>query len=88
MLPIKTWFLIVGGVLCCLGFMCIPVGFGFSPKRNTSLFNNYADLGAFIQTGIVLFCAGVLVIALTLLIPSLVHVIRRLTTPPTKKKLL
>ena len=88
MLTVKNWFLIVGVVLCSLGFMCFPIGYGASPKRDTSLFNNFADLGAFIHTGIALFCAGLLVIALTLLISSLVHGIRRLTSSPPKKKLL
>ena len=88
MLTVKTWFLIVGVVLCCLGFMCFPMGYGANPKRDTNLFNNFADAGSFIHTGAALFCAGFLVIALTLLIPGLVHVIRRLTSQPPKKNLL
>lgn len=84
MLTIKTRFLIGGVVLCCLGWMCMPLGYGASPKRDTSLISDFADLGAFKHTGIVLLCAGVLVIVLTLLIPSLVRFIRRLTKPPAR----
>jgi len=86
MQTIKTWFLIVGVVLCFLGFMCIPVGFGASPKRNLSLFSNFTDLGTFFQTGIVLLSAGMLVIALTMIISSFFHVFRRNATPQNKKK--
>jgi uncharacterized membrane protein len=84
MLTIKNCFLIVGVVLCLLGFTCIPLGYGASPKRDTSLFNNFADLGAFVHTGIALVCAGFLLIVLTLVIPSLVQFIRRQTKAPHK----
>ena len=85
MLPVKTWFLIVGVVLCFLGFMCFPMGYGANPKRDTNLFSNFADAGSFIHTGVELFCAGLLVIASTLLIQGLVHVIRRRTSQSPKK---
>ena len=87
MQTIKSGFLIVGVVLCCLGFMCFPIGYGANPKRDLNLFNNFADAGAFIHTGAILFCAGCLVIALTLLISSILHVIRRVLNPPPKRKL-
>jgi hypothetical protein len=34
MLTLKTCFVILGIVLFFLGFMCIPVGYGASPKRD------------------------------------------------------
>ena len=88
MLTVKTWFLLVGVGLCCLGSICFPMGYGANPKRDTSLFSNFADAGTFIHTGIVLFGVGALVVALTLLIPTIVHVVRRVSSPPPKKKLL
>jgi hypothetical protein len=77
MLTPKSWFLIIGVVLCCLGFMCLPAGYGANPKRDLSLFSNFADLGAFLQAGIVLLGAGLIVIGLTLLGSAIARLIRR-----------
>jgi hypothetical protein len=86
MLTMKTLALILGVVLCCLGIKCLPVGFAANPERNLSLFSNFADTGAFAHTGVVLICAGLLVIALTLLFPCLARAFHRLTTRQPKKK--
>jgi len=77
MLTLKTWALICGIVLCCLGIKCLPVGFGANPKRDLNIFNNYADGGAFAHTGLVLICAGLLIISLSLVFSSLARAIRR-----------
>ena len=68
MLTLKDWFSIIGFVLFGLGFMCLPIGYGASSKRDLSLFENFADMWAFMKTGVVLICAGLLVIILTELI--------------------
>ncbi len=66
MLGPKEYAFIAGLVLFFLGLGCLPLGGpGISPKRDLSLFNNYADLGAFASTGGVLIAAGVLVLLLT-----------------------
>ena len=85
MLTPKSWFLIVGVVLCCLGFMCLPLGYGANPKRDLNLFSNFADLGAFIQTGFLLLGAGLLVFTLTLLISGLSHLFRRIASQPKRR---
>ena len=87
MLTFKNWVLIVGILLCCLGIKCLPVGFGANPKRNLSLFNNFADLRVFAHTGAILICAGPLVIVLTLLAPRLLRAIHRLSNSQPKKKI-
>ncbi|MDB5439003.1 MAG: hypothetical protein JWM33_1430 [Caulobacteraceae bacterium] len=66
--------------------MCFPIGYGSNPKRDASLFNNFADAGSFIHTGAVLFGAGVLVITVTLLIHAFAFVIRRVTHPSPENK--
>jgi CubicO group peptidase (beta-lactamase class C family) len=85
MVPLKTWFLMTGIVLCCLGFICLPVGYGANPARDLSLFHNFADLGFFIPTGIMLFCAGLVVIILTFVVPIIFRCIRRLAAEETNK---
>lgn len=79
---IKSYALGLGTVLFCLGFMCLPLGFGASPKRHLSLFNNFADLGSFAGTGLWLMGAGILVIAVTLIFS---HVLRNIPRPTARK---
>lgn len=80
MLSLKNWALIIGTVLCALGIKCLPVGFGANPKRDLNLFSNYADGGAFIDTGVALLLAGLLIIVLSLAFSSLGRAIRRYAT--------
>ena len=79
MLTIKNWALIAGILLCALGVECLPSGLGANPKRDLSLFQNYADLGAFTGTGVLLIGAGVLVILMTVLFPWIVRGLRVLS---------
>jgi len=66
----KEWVRAVGIVLFALGVMCFPIGFGVSPKRDLSLFFNFADVGAFWKAGVVLVAIGVLVLIVSAIIPS------------------
>jgi len=66
----KEWVRAVGIVLFALGVMCFPIGFGVSPKRDLSLFFNFADVGAFWKAGVVVVAIGVLVLIVSALFPS------------------
>jgi hypothetical protein len=48
----------------------LPVGWGASPKRDLSAFNNAADLGAFVKPGVLLIAAGLLMVLLAFLLPK------------------
>ena len=50
--------------------MCLPLGFGISPKRDLSAFSNIADTGAFIRVGIVLIVLGLTAFLLSHFVPS------------------
>lgn len=61
----------VGGVLCfACGVLFIPLGYGISPKRDLSAFNNIVDSGAFFKTGLVLMAIGAAVYVISLLLPG------------------
>jgi hypothetical protein len=62
---LKTGLRIGGTALVAVGAMCLPLGFGLSPKRDQNLFSNIADLGAFVQTGVILMAIGLLAIGLS-----------------------
>jgi hypothetical protein len=61
----------VGGVfLFVAGLECMPVGYGVSPKRDLSAFNNIADTGSLVWLGIAMMLAGVLTLAGASFIPD------------------
>jgi multisubunit Na+/H+ antiporter MnhB subunit len=61
----------VGGVvITAIGVCFLPFGFGNNPKRDHSVFHNLADLGAFIQTGLVLVGLGLILLGLSYAIPG------------------
>ena len=61
----------IGGIFAALiGVTCLPLGFGVSPKRDSSLFSNLADMGAFIRLGFGLIALGVIGIGLSYVIPG------------------
>jgi hypothetical protein len=61
----------VGGVLCfACGLLFIPLGYGISPKRDLSAFNNIVDSGAFFKTGLLLIAIGAAVYVISLLLPG------------------
>jgi len=59
-----------GVVLFLLGIICLPAGYGLSPKRNLSAFNNLADLGAFIKMGLVLMGIGLVAFFISYFVPG------------------
>jgi hypothetical protein len=67
---VKTVLRIAGIVVAASGVMCFPIGYGVSPKRDLSLFDNLADLGAFVRMGSVLTVLGLLVLGLSFIVPG------------------
>ena len=67
---INDWILIIAIFLICIGVMCFPVGFGVSPKRSLSLFDNLTNLGAFFKIGLILFLTGTVLLIISLLISN------------------
>jgi hypothetical protein len=53
----------VGIILLILGVMCMPIGYGVSPKRDQSVFHNLADMNAFVVWGAALGGCGVCLLA-------------------------
>ena len=65
------WIKTTGIVLIALGILSFPVGFGASPKRNTSAFSTFADLGLFWKVGLILIASGLLALIVSAIISSL-----------------
>ena len=59
----------IGTVVSMLGLLCLPVGFGANPKRDTSLFSNFVDLGLYLQLPLILIPAGIVILLLSFLLP-------------------
>lgn len=61
----------IGGVCCVVvGFWCLPLGYGINPERDQSVFNNLADMQAFVRVGLILMVAGAIALAGSRLLPS------------------
>jgi len=67
---LKTALRVSGIVIALIGTMCLPVGFGVSPKRDLSLFYNLADLGAFVSAGLILIVVGLVALAISYAVPG------------------
>jgi uncharacterized protein YjeT (DUF2065 family) len=61
---------VVGIVAVAPGVLCVPLGYGRSPKRDLSAFSNLADLGIFWRAGLVLLALGALILAASFLVPE------------------
>jgi hypothetical protein len=59
-----------GMILLILGVMCMPVGFGVSPKRDQSVFHNLGDMRAFLLWGAVLAGSGVILLVVAAILPA------------------
>jgi len=61
----------IGGIVAMLvGFTCLPLGMGASPKRDLSVFNNIADSGAFLKMGLALMAGGLIAVVLSRFVPG------------------
>jgi len=57
-------------VLLAIGILCFPIGFGASPKRDTSAFSSFADLGVFLKFGLIMLVIGLFLLLIASLLPS------------------
>lgn len=61
----------VGGTLAAaIGVLCLPIGYGVSPKRDLSMFNNLADVGAFVTVAVILILLGVIALLVSRFLPG------------------
>jgi hypothetical protein len=61
----------IGGTLCFAGgVMCMPLGYGVSPKGDLSVFVNLADMHAFIKIGLLLMAGGAVAFMASLVLPG------------------
>jgi hypothetical protein len=66
----KEWVRIIGVLVTAAGLLCLPVGIGVSPKRDLSLFHNFADIDYFLKSGVLLVIVGVLFLIAALFLSS------------------
>lgn len=66
----RKWVATAGAVIACLGYECLPHGQGANATHNLSVFAQSADRGAFVSVGAVMLMAGVLIFALSFLVPE------------------
>ena len=67
---LKTWVRGIGIVAVLVGVLAFPVRIGINPERDTSIFHNFADLGLFVEYAFVPIGVGIVLIVISLLIPS------------------
>jgi len=61
----------VGGTLIAvIGLLGLPLGYGVSPKRDLSVFNNVADTGAFIEAAFALILFGLAALLVSCFLPG------------------
>ena len=69
-MSLKDYLRLIGTIISLLGFTCLPLVLGTSPKRDLSLFNNFSDLGFFLKGGLFLLVTGLVVLILSFFIPN------------------
>ena len=69
-MTVRDWIRGIGAVLFSLGLMCLPMGFGANPKRDTSAFLRTADTGPWLQLGLILTVVGIVVFVFAWLFPK------------------
>jgi hypothetical protein len=67
---VKLLLRILGVASAAGGLVCLPVGYGISPKRDLSVFNNLADTGMFVTLGLILMSVGAVMLALSCFLPG------------------
>jgi len=73
MAPVKQLKLALrlGGLgLLLFGVMCLPIGYGVSPKRDSSFFYNLADAGAFIKIAAISIVGGLAALTVSAVLPG------------------
>ena len=56
--------------VAAVGVLCLPLGFGVSPKRDLSAFFNLADMGMFLKAAAVLIPIGFIIFAVGYMLPG------------------
>jgi len=67
---LKTWIRGIGIVAVLVGVLAFPVRIGINPERDTSIFHNFADLGLFAEYAFVPIGVGIVLVLVSLVIPS------------------
>jgi hypothetical protein len=67
---LKVWIRGIGIVAVLVGVLAFPFAIGINPKRDTSIFHNFADLGLFADYAFVPIGVGIVLIVISFLIPS------------------
>jgi hypothetical protein len=67
---LKVFAGVTGMVLLILGVICMPIGYGVSPKRDQSAFYNLADMSAFLLWGSVLAGFGLILLVVAFTLPA------------------
>jgi hypothetical protein len=61
----------IGGISSILvGLMCLPIGYGVSPKRDLSTFANLADMGVLLKVSLLLVVVGAAILVASWLVPG------------------
>lgn len=66
----KLLLRIAGVASMAAGLGCLPVGYGINPKRDLSAFNNLADMGVFVNLGLILIAVGAVVLLASWFLPG------------------
>jgi hypothetical protein len=66
---VKTILRVGGMIIVAIGIMCLPVAHA-TPKRDTSVFYNLADLDAFVRIGFSMIGVGLAALAISRAIPA------------------
>jgi hypothetical protein len=74
MQALKTWLQGIAIVTLLVGGLAIPVALGINPIRDTSFFHNLADFDLFIQYGFLLIIVGVVLLLVSMLIPTVLKI--------------
>jgi hypothetical protein len=71
---LRAWVKGIGIVTALVGVSLFGLAPGISPLGDTRIFHNLADLGLFIECGLILIIVGTVIILLSFMIPSTVDI--------------
>jgi|GEM_PF-4626329 len=66
---LKLWVRGIGIVVALIGLLSFKLAPGINPKRDLSRFHNLADLGIFIEYGLILVVVGTVLFLISFAIP-------------------